>query len=324
MSQRPTGSVQLHDHRPETGDFLEEVVEGLSERPRSIPSKFLYDERGAALFERICELPEYYPTRTELALVREHGPEMADLLGRRCLLVEYGTGEGLKTRLLLEQLEKPVAYVPVDIARAQLLETVAELSEEFPDLRVLPVCADYTRPFPLPDAERSTRRNVVYFPGSTIGNFDPPFAERFLRHIAEVCRPRGALLIGVDLQKDRWTLEAAYNDEAGATAAFNKNLLRRANRELGADFDLDRFEHWAFYDEKAGRIEMHLVSDVEQTIHLDGRTIELQEGESIRTEYSYKYTIDGFADLAGRAGLEVERVWTDPDELFSVQYLTVA
>lgn len=316
-------SVRIRDHQPETGDFREEVLLGLSERPRSLPTKYLYDERGAELFEEICTLPEYYPTRTELAIMRAHGDAIVDRLGPECLLVEYGTGEGIKTRLLLEKLERPVAYVPVDIARAQLGETARELSDRFPDLRVLPVCADYTRPVPLPDVERETRRNVVYFPGSTIGNFEPAFARRFLGHVRAMCRPRGALLIGVDLQKDRATLEDAYNDECGVTAAFNRNLLVRINRELGADFDVDRFRHRAFYDEDAGRIEMHLVSEADQTVHLDGTELSFREGESICTEYSYKYTLEGFAELAEAAGLSVEEVWTDPDELFSVQYLTL-
>lgn len=323
MPTSSADSVRLFDHQPETGDFLEEVMEGLQDRPRSIPSKYLYDQRGAELFEKICTLPEYYPTRTELAIMREHGAEMAELLGPHCLLIEYGTGEGIKTRLLLEKMEDPVAYVPVDISREQLLETAEQLRTRFADLEILPVCADYTEPFPLPGIKRETRRNVAYFPGSTIGNFEPEFARRFLSHIAESCSPRGALLIGVDLQKDREILEAAYNDDQGVTAEFNRNVLAHVNRELGADFDLERFAHRAFYNEEEGRIEMHLVSQTEQQVHLDGERILLEEGETICTEYSYKYTLEGFAELAEAAGFEVSRVWTDPDELFSVQYLTV-
>jgi len=313
---------ELRDLAPERDRFLADVLEGLTRPRKSLPCKYFYDERGSALFERICELPEYYPTRTELGILRRHAPAMAAALGPRCLLVEYGSGSSTKTRLLLERLERPAAYVPVDISREHLLRSAAALSTRHPGLRVIPVCADFTQGFALPRVAGAASR-AAYFPGSTIGNFAHPEARKFLTRVAEQCSPGGALLIGVDLRKDRALLEPAYDDAQGVTAEFNRNLLRRINRELGADFDCAAWDHRAFWDPAQGRVEMHLVSRRAQLVELDGRRIPFARGESIHTESSHKYDLPGFAALARSAGFDVERVWTDPDALFSVQLLRV-
>jgi dimethylhistidine N-methyltransferase len=281
---------------------------------------YLYDERGSALFEEICTLPEYYPTRCELAILQRHAGAMADLLGAGCALVEYGSGSGRKTRLLLDHLKDAHAYVPVDISREHLYRTAAQFARDYPHIAVTPLCADFARPFALPLAVRATWRRAVFFSGSTIGNFLPDEATGLLAHVAQLVGPGGGLLIGVDLKKARDVLEPAYDDARGVTAAFNLNLLARINRELGADFALKRFRHRAFYNEAHGRIEMHLVSLAEQTVHLAGHCFALAEGETICTEYSHKYTLADFRALVGAAGLEVRRVWTDEQGLFSVQY----
>ena len=303
--------------------FRDDLLRGLQQLPKSIPSKYFYDERGAQLFERICETPEYYPTRTELEITRTHAEEMAGCLGERCLLVEYGSGASLKSRILLDHLDAPAGYVPIDISREQLERTAKILHGLYPRLEVLPVCADYTGDYALPTPARPARHVSVYFPGSTIGNFTRPQAASFLEHVAEISGEGGGLLLGVDLQKDRETLESAYNDAAGVTEAFNKNLLVRANRELGTDFRPDDFRHVAFYDEDEGRIEMHLESVRDQTVRIAERQVSLSAGERIHTENSYKYRLGPFADLAQGAGWSVVACWTDPERLFSVQYLEV-
>jgi dimethylhistidine N-methyltransferase len=298
------------------------VLDGLRRPAKELPCKYFYDELGSRLFDRICELDEYYLTRTELAIL-DHAPEMADLLGPGCLLVEFGSGSGLKTRRLLDHLPEPAAYVPVDLAREHLLQSAAELRARYPGLEVLPLCADFSDDFVLPTPRRPAARRAVYFPGSTIGNFGPVAARRLLRRIARLCGPGGGLLLGTDLQKDPAVLEAAYDDREGVTRDFNLNLLRRINRELGADFDLDAFRHVALYNRRRGRIEMHLVSRRDQVVHLAGTVISFAEGESVRTECSYKYDLDQFRAQAAAAGLDVARVWTDERRRFAVQYLTV-
>jgi L-histidine Nalpha-methyltransferase len=323
MQQGQHHPLRLADFGPEPGSFREEVLCGLRKPQKELPSKFFYDERGSHLFEQICALDEYYLTRTELGIMRDHASEMAEALGPQCLLVEYGSGSSTKTRLLLTQLQQPAAYVPIDISKEHLIQAAMALVAAYPDLEVLPVCADYTTDFELPMPTAPATRRVVYYPGSTIGNFDRAPALRFLRHIAGVCGPRGGLLIGVDLRKDPGKLHHAYNDWEGVTAAFNLNLLARINRELAADFSLDHFRHYAFYNPRAGRVEMHLVSLANQTVHVGDAAFSFEIGESIWTESSYKYRLDEFADMAGAAGLAVEQVWTDPQALFSVQYLTV-
>jgi dimethylhistidine N-methyltransferase len=299
--------------------FLQEVVRGLQQPQKSLPCKLFYDERGSRLFDRITELDEYYPTRTELAIMEQHVGEMTTLLGSGCLLVEYGSGSSTKTRLLLDRLEAPAGYVPIDISAEHLARSAAALTAEYPHLEVLPVCADYTRPFDLPTPSRPAARSAVYFPGSTIGNFEPEAARRFLAGAAGLAGPKGALLIGVDLKKDPQLLHDAYNDRLGVTAQFNLNILAHLN----AAIRLDAFRHYAFYNPTFGRIEMHLVSLEDQQIRLGGGAILFRAGESIWTESSYKYRPDEFEALAAAAGWRVECVWTDPRALFSVQYLTV-
>ena len=319
----PTTPPPLIDAAPKTNSLHDDVLVGLKKSQKEIPSKYLYDAHGSKLFDAICELDEYYPTRTEIAIMRECIGEMADTLGRGLQLVEYGSGSSLKTRILLDHLDDVAEYVPVDISREHLLEASESLAARFPHVPIQPVCADYTADVPLPLLPDGARR-VVYYPGSTIGNFQPEAATAFLSSIAERIAPDGGLLIGVDLRKSPDLLRAAYNDAEGVTAAFNKNLLRRINRELGADFDLDAFRHDARWNATAGCIEMHLVSTTAQTVHIDGHAVSFEAGESIRTEYSFKYTLDGFAARAADAGLHVEQVWTDDAGLFSVQYASVA
>lgn len=316
----PTSTLPLLDLHPDTDSFRGEVLAGLQSTPKTLPSKFLYDERGSKLFERICELDEYYPTRTEIGIMQAHVDAMAEALGPQVLLVEYGSGSSRKTRILLDHLHDPAGYVPIDISREHLIEAAEALDRAYPELPIRPVCADYTDEVRLPDPGRPVRRTVVYYPGSTIGNFTPERARDFLARIAALIGPDGGLLIGVDLQKDEDVLHAAYNDAEGVTAAFNKNLLRRVNRELSADFELDRFEHEARYNAAEGRIEMHLVSTTDQRVTVDGVPIDFAESETICTEYSHKYTLGGFAELAASAGLSVDTVWTDEKNWFSVQY----
>ncbi|MFP4144572.1 MAG: L-histidine N(alpha)-methyltransferase [Phycisphaeraceae bacterium] len=320
MSSCDEGLV-ARDLSPDSDDLLRECVAGLRRRPRELPCKFLYDERGAELFERICDLPEYYPTRTELGILEANLGEIAERLGPSCLVVEPGSGDGRKTRILLGGLDRPSGYVPIDIAREQLWATARELSAAHPEMEILPVCADYAEPMELPACSRPVARRVVYFPGSTIGNLHPVEARAFLRRMAELAGPGGAMLIGVDLRKDEATLLAAYNDRAGVTAAFNLNLLDRLNRELGARFEVDGFEHRAVWNDRASRMEMHLVCTRAQVATLGGESFSFRPGESIRTECSYKYTPDAFAELA--EGFRVGKVWTDPGRRFSVQYLEV-
>jgi dimethylhistidine N-methyltransferase len=315
-------AADVVDRAPALSRFRAEVWAGLSLPRKTLPCKYFYDARGSALFEAICELPEYYPTRTELSIMEQHAGAMADRLGARCLLVEYGSGSSTKTRLLLDRLRDPAGYVPIDISRAALAASARSLRQAYPSLEVLPVCADYTSEIELPRPRHPAARRGVYFPGSTIGNFTPPQAQRFLAHMARVAESGGALLVGVDLRKDRATLERAYDDAAGVTAAFNLNLLARINRELDGCFDLDAFAHRALWDERAGRVEMHLVSKKEQTVRVGARAFRFARGETIHTENSYKYDLPSFAALATGAGLAVRDVWTDPARRFSVQFLT--
>ena len=318
-----TRAYAFHDLNPEAGRFHDDVIAGLSRPQKSLPPKYFYDARGCALFEAICELPEYYLTRAEIALILAHAGDMARRLGPGCALIEYGSGDGRKTRILIGALS-PVAYLPIDIAREQLNATAAEMAREFPRLRVVAVCADYSRPLALPELDAlRARRRVLYFPGSTIGNLTPSEAAGFLAGAREQLGAGGGLMIGVDLKKDPARLDAAYNDARGITAAFNLNLLARINRELGADFDLDAFRHRAFYNEAGGRIEMHLVSAKVQDVTIGGHAIPFREGETIHTENSYKYSIREFQDLAAAAGLAPVECWLDPERLFSVHHLVV-
>jgi dimethylhistidine N-methyltransferase len=300
----------------------DEVLDGLRAEWKTLPPKLFYDQRGAELFERICELPEYYLTRSELEILRAHAGDIADLAGARCAVIEYGSGAGVKARLLLDALESPVAYVPVDISRSQLLEVASDMSADYPRLAVTPVCADYTSRFQLPDILPREIKRLAFFPGSTIGNFHPSEAVEFLKRIRDLVGPLGAMVLGVDRRKSRNVLDAAYNDSAGITAEFNLNILRRLNRDLRAEFDLDAFEHAAFFNEDAGRIEMHLRSVRDQTVCVAGEAIHFDNGETIWTESSYKYSREALDELLDRSGFKAERLWTDDQERFWVAYLT--
>jgi dimethylhistidine N-methyltransferase len=303
--------------------FLADALHGLRQPSKSLPCKYFYDAEGSKLFDQICALPEYYPTRTELGILRAHAGDMAARLGPETLLIEYGSGSSVKTRLLLDRLARPSAYVPVDISREHLFETALTLRLDYPGLAVLPLCADFGASFALPRPPRPAARRAVYFPGSTIGNFSEAGAVALMHGVTRLVGSGGAFLVGVDLKKDPRVLERAYDDDAGVTAAFNLNLLARINHELDADFDLRRFRHRAVWTPAEGRVEMHLVSEIEQAVRIGAAEIHFARGESICTEHSHKYTLAGFARLARRAGLAVRHVWTDRAQLFSVQYLEV-
>ncbi|HXS73448.1 MAG TPA: L-histidine N(alpha)-methyltransferase [Rhodanobacteraceae bacterium] len=317
-------AIRLHDRRALRDQMRVDVLRGLRQQPKRLPSKYFYDARGSELFEAICEQPEYYLTRVELAILRERLGEITGALGPDVLLVEYGSGSGLKTRMLLRHLRSATAYVPVEIARDALLASVAALADEFPRIEMLPVCADFTEPLVLPRPLRHASRTVVYFPGSTIGNFETDEALQLLRRMRAEMGPDGVALVGVDLKKDPAILEAAYNDAAGVTAAFTLNLLARCNRELAADFDLGAFGHRARYNALAGRIETHLVSTREQGVRIGRETFRFEAQEAMLVEYSCKYSLDDFARLAARAGLRVVRAWTDAQQRFSLQWLESA
>jgi dimethylhistidine N-methyltransferase len=319
----PKPGPRLIDFHPPRADMRSDVLDGLSATPRQLSAKYFYDERGSHLFEDITLLPEYYLTRTEDAIMEASLPEMARLVGPRAALIEFGSGSGEKTRRLLRHLDQPVACVPVEISKNHLLASAESLAADFPELDVMAVCADFTQPFELPDIEGAQRR-LVFFPGSTIGNFTPDQAVSLLKVMRQVAGPDGALLIGADLVKDRATLEAAYNDSQGVTAAFNLNLLRRINRELGANFDLEAFRHQAVYNAAPGRIEMYLVSQQAQQVRIGERRFDFDEGERILTEYAHKYELQAFADMVAEAGFRVQQVWCDPRRYFSVQYLVSA
>ena len=310
-------------HQPSSDGFLCEAIAGLSKLQKTLPCKFFYDEEGSRLFNEICELEEYYPTRAENQILRDNISDIAGLIGNGCRLVEFGSGTSAKTRHLLNHLPDMSGYIPIDISGPQLFESAARLACDFPGLEISPLEADYGGILKLPNTKRKPRRTVAFFPGSTIGNLEPGEAIAFLRNIAFLCGSDGGLLIGVDRKKARRILEPAYDDRKGVTARFNLNILVRANRELGADFDLSAFHHRAPYNEAHGRIEMHLVSKCPQIVRLDSQEFSFDEGEHITTEYSYKYTLRDFERLALRAGFEPVKNWEDRNHLFSVLFLRV-
>lgn len=313
---------RLQDLEPSRDEFRASVIAGLSAPRKTLPCKFFYDAEGSRLFDRICELPEYYPTRTEFRILEARAPKIARLLGPHARVVEFGSGAGTKIRLLLAALDRPAAYVPVDISRSHLLAAATELARDFPNLRVAPVCTDYTQPFALPAIPGlAPQINAGFFPGSTIGNFTPEEAVAFLTRARRLLGPGSVLIIGVDLVKDEAVLNAAYNDAAGITDAFNLNLLHRINRELGGTFDVRGFTHHAFWNREDGRIEMHLVSRRRQTVEIGGHFFDFASGETIHTENSYKYTIDRFRALARKAGYVPSEAWTDAADLFSLHML---
>lgn len=321
MSTPPPANLTFHDLSPATNDFRAAVIDGLQRQPRVLSPKFFYDAAGSVLFDAITKLPEYYPTRTEIALIRQHGAEMARLLGHDGLLIELGSGSEAKIEVLLNAL-RPRAYLPVDISGQHLQASARRIAERHAALEVIAVCADYTRPFDLPERVRTLSR-AAFYPGSSIGNFEPPAATRLLVGVAQLLGPGGRLLVGVDLKKDAARLNAAYNDAQGVTADFNINLLRRIRDELGAHIDIDGFRHHAFYNATVGRVEMHLVATRAQTLTLGEHRFEFAAGDDIHTENSYKYAVAEFTTLAASAGFDSLRVWQDDEQLFSVHCLEV-
>jgi dimethylhistidine N-methyltransferase len=309
-------------HTPSTVDtaFANDMLAALAQKPRSIAPKYFYDQEGSRLFDQICELPEYYPTRTELSILRERAPEIASHMGAHAELIEFGAGSLTKVRLLLDAMQTPSRYVPIDISGEHLAGAALALKADYPTLQVLPVVADYTQPFKLPASDLAMGQRVGFFPGSTVGNFTPAEAVDFFSMAAEVLRG-GALLVGADLIKDPGVLHAAYSDAQGVTAAFNLNLLARANRELGADFDLKQWAHSAFYNAPLQRIEMHLMSCARQDVRIHGQTFSFEEGETLHTENSYKFTADSLRALAVLGGFTPGPVWTDAGKRFSLHWL---
>jgi dimethylhistidine N-methyltransferase len=323
MSAVPA-AIRLTDRRPTPADIRADALAGLARRPKRLPSKYFYDARGSELFEQITRQPEYYPTRVEIALMQAHAPHVAAAVGPRAHVVEYGSGSGRKTRLLLRALKDVVAYTPIEISRTALLASVERLADEFPDVEMLPVCADFTRAVKLPRPERTARRRVAFFPGSTLGNFTNDEAVALLRAMRETVGPGGAALVGIDLEKDAAVIEAAYNDAAGVTAEFTLNLLARLNREIGSDFDLSGFTHRAVYSRERGRIETYLVSRRNQDVTVGDRRFHFEADEAMQVEYSHKYTDDGFAALAAQAGMRVVEAWNDEAGWFGQRLLEPA
>ena len=299
--------------------MLEEVITGLSKEQKTLPSKFFYDEKGSKLFDDITELEEYYPTRTERKILEENVSEIAEYLGEKVLLIEPGSGSSSKTKILLGNMDNICCYIPMDISGDYLYKVAEQLRIEFPNIQVLPLSADYTKPFKLPES-RPVARKVVFYPGSTIGNFKMEKVEQFLKVIHDIIEDDGAFLIGTDLKKDIEVLEAAYNDNKGITADFNKNILTHLNRELGTSFNKDFFNHKAIWNEEKGRIEMHLFVKEDHAVQVGEKTVQFRKGESIHTENSHKYTLKEFADIVSD-WFEVKKVWTDEKDFFSLQYL---
>ena len=313
---------KINDQANQSPELLSDVLTGLYAHPKHLPSRYLYDQRGAQLFEEICRQDDYYIPRVELEILREALPEVAEKIGPRALVFEPGSGASPKTRLLLSQLQDPAVYIPIDICEAQLRLNASQLAQEFSEIDIVPLCADFMQDLELPAVHRPIQRRLAFFPGSTIGNLMPFQAIHMLRRLARLIQQNGALLIGVDLRKDAATLKAAYDDRSGISAAFAMNYLARLNRECHADFHLDRFHYEAIYNPLLGRVEMYLVSLCSQMVDVAGRRIFFRAGEKLRTEVSYKYTLEAFAALSGLAGLTVDRIWTDPKGFFSVQFLT--
>jgi len=324
MSNGIDPTTTVHNYEPAIETMRDDVLRGLTRSPKKLPSQYLYDKRGARLFEGICDTQEYYLTRTEIAILEQQLDAIVDHIGPRALVVEPGSGSGIKTQMLLDKLEDPAGYMPIDVSRQQLARFADEMNRRFPDLEVTPICADFTTTYELPPCRNTARKRVAFFPGSTIGNFAPTDAIDVLRHLAEICEKDGGVLMGVDLKKDRAILEPAYDDRQGVSRDFALNILVRLNRELYAGFDLRHFDYEAPYNEVAGRIEMALVSRCRQVVRVADVPVPFAADERVLTEYSYKYSPEDFAALAERAGLHVSKVWTDPDQLFSVQYLEPA
>ncbi len=326
---RPESADENHlhffaDYEPHTDDFLADVLTGLTRRQKSISPKYFYDQKGSALFDAVCRAPEYYVTRTELALLDEILPEVAELTGPNAIVIEWGSGSSWKIRKVLDALDDPAEYIAIDISRHHLKAAAAEIGRQYPDVKVGAICADFLAPITLPEqAIVSDGRKLGFLPGSTIGNFDPHVAAEILKRAATLLGPGGAFLIGTDLQKDLETLLAAYNDAAGITAQFNLNLLVRMKSELGAEIDIAAFNHEAIYNSDDHRIEMYLRAKADTAIVIGGHSFEFKMGEAIHTENSHKFTLQSFQKIAQRAGFDVEAVWTDPERLFALHYLTL-
>ncbi len=318
IKDKDNDDIQFYDFHPTPTDFFGEVLDGLMNEKKFIPPKFFYNEKGSKIFDAICESPEYYPTRTEIEILQNNAAEISKYIDADCLLIEPGSGSSQKVRLLLDTL-KPSVYMPMDISKDYLIQIAKDISTEYRWLDVHAACIDYTDKIKLPYNLDDVHK-VAFFPGSSIGNFEPSDAIKFLENIADIVKPGGGILIGVDLKKNSDVLNAAYNDSTGATADFNLNLLTRINEELDADFDLNNFEHSAYYNDTKGRVEMHLKSKKHQTVSVADKDISFLENETIHTENSYKYTLHEFQDLLRAAGFEPLRVWTDDNDLFSVHY----
>ncbi|HBB36228.1 MAG TPA: L-histidine N(alpha)-methyltransferase [Cyanobacteria bacterium UBA8803] len=315
-------NLECYNFQPKLSSFREEILQGLAQSQKAIAPKFFYDKRGSELFDQICELEEYYPTRTEIHLLKTYCGEIAELVGPQGLLIEYGSGSSYKVRILLDTLQHPVGYMPIDISFEHMLQASAELAQSYPNLDVMAVCADYTQPLQLPSyGKKPVGKKLIFFPGSTIGNLDPIEALHLLKQSASLLETGDGMLVGVDLKKDPAILHAAYNDALGVTAAFNLNLLLRINNDLEANFDLVNFRHWAFYNQDESRIEMHLLSLKDQTVMVEKTPFNFREGETIHTENSYKYSVEEFEAIANQAGFQAAKVWTDANHLFSIHYL---
>lgn len=310
------------DTSPTKEQFLRDVLDGLTQPQKTLPCKYLYDERGSQLFERICAVEEYYPTRTELEIMQQSAEEMADCLGTDCIVVELGSGASVKTQILLNHLAQPAAYVPVDISKKHLAATARRMAERYPGLPIHPICADFTGSLTVSSLPPCGKKNVIYFPGSTIGNLSPTEATALLQRMAELSGRGGGLLIGFDLKKSAAILEPAYNDQAGVTSDFNLNILEHINRELEADFQKEAFRHRAYFNEEESRVEMHLISQSDQTIRISGTEFSIVQNETIHTENSYKYSMELFAAITNSAGFTLEKTWLDPKQYFCIQYLS--
>ncbi|MAZ98218.1 MAG: L-histidine N(alpha)-methyltransferase [Rhodospirillaceae bacterium] len=302
-------------------EFLTDVIDGLNQKPKTLKPKYFYDNRGAELFTEICKTPEYYPTRTEIEILKLNAKDIASEIGDNVALIEYGSGALEKIQILLNVLENPAGIIPVDISKDQLIEATAELQTMYPDLKIIPIPADFTKPISIPKLSPAPANRVAFFPGSTIGNFEPNLAISFLQGVTDTIGPGGLLLIGFDLKKQTETLVAAYDDKAGITETFNKNILHRINTELGGNFDIQSFKHIARYNEKEGRIEMHLESQTNQSVSIKNTVFQFMEKETIHTENCYKFTETDFKVLASKAGLSPVKAWNDNRRYFAVMLL---
>jgi dimethylhistidine N-methyltransferase len=314
--------IELIDLKPSLNSLKTEVLAGLKKPQKKLSAKFFYDKHGSELFDKITKLDEYYLTSTEESILQQHITEIDAMIDQDDVLIEFGSGSSTKIRIFLDQVKRLDTYMPIDISKEFLKESAEVLANDYPDLDIIAVCADYTKPFQLPEVDTEGKK-VVFFPGSTIGNFEPVFIEEFLQKVSKMLRPQDSMIIGVDLKKDESVLNAAYNDAHGVTAAFNLNILNRINEELDANFDLTKFAHKAFYNAEYGRVEMHLKSVCLQTVSIEGELIEFEENETIHTENSHKFTVSEFQKIASDNGFLPSKVWLDPKNYFSVHYLTV-